>query len=62
MQPVYKELDSDPTKILTWYLTKRTIEGYKILLQHIRKGKFKPNKRNKDIWDRFIEHYKLYDR
>lgn len=53
----YKEFT--PKLILAWYLSKRTVEDFKGLILRIQKGTFKPDKENKELWDKFIDYFDL---
>ena len=34
-------------------------KGYKGLVKRIQSGKFRPNKKNRKLWDRFIDYFDL---
>lgn len=41
------------------YLSKRTVDDFKGLVRRVQSGKFKPNKKNKELWDRFIDYFDI---
>lgn len=45
--------------VLAWYLSKRTADDFKGLVRRIQSGKFRPNKKNKELWDKFIDYFDL---
>lgn len=40
-------------------LIKRTVDDFKGLERRIQSGKFRPNKKNKELWDKFIDYFDL---
>lgn len=38
---------------------KRTVDDFKGLVKRIQSGKFRPNKKNRKLWDRFIDYFDL---
>lgn len=55
----YQELGRNPNTVLAWYLSKRTVDDFKGLVKRIQSGKFRPNKKNRKLWDRFIDYFDL---
>lgn len=55
----YRELGKNPNIVLAWYLSKRTVDDFKGLVGKIQSGKFRPNKKNKELWDKFIDYFDL---
>jgi len=55
----YEELGENPNMVLAWYLSKRTVDDFKGLVRRIQSGKFRPNKKNKELWDKFIDYFDL---
>ena len=53
----YQELGENPNMVLAWYLSKRTVDDFKGLVRRVQSGKFKPNKKNRELWDRFIDYF-----
>lgn len=45
--------------VLAWYLSKRTVDDFKGLVRRVQSGKFKPNKKNRELWDRFIDYFDI---
>lgn len=45
--------------VLAWYLSKRTVDDFKGLVRRVQSGKFRPNKKNKELWDKFIDYFDL---
>lgn len=55
----YQELGENPNMVLAWYLSKRTVDDFKGLVRRAQSGKFKPNKKNRELWDRFIDYFDI---
>lgn len=55
----YQELGENPNMVLAWYLSKRTVDDFKGLVRRVQSGKFKPNKKNRELWDRFIDYFDI---
>lgn len=55
----YQELGENPNMVLAWYLSKRTVDDFKGLVRRVQSGKFRPNKKNKELWDKFIDYFDL---
>lgn len=55
----YQKLGRNPNTVLAWYLSKRTVDDFKGLVKRIQSGKFRPNKKNRKLWDRFIDYFDL---
>lgn len=55
----YQELGENPNIVLAWYLSKRTVDDFKGLVRRVQSGKFKPNKKNRELWDRFIDYFDI---
>lgn len=55
----YQGLGRNPNTVLAWYLSKRTVDDFKGLVKRIQSGKFRPNKKNRKLWDRFIDYFDL---
>ncbi len=53
----YKEFT--PKLILAMYLSKRLTNDFLGLVSRIQNGTFKPDKENKELWDRFIDYFDL---
>lgn len=55
----YQELGENPNIVLAWYLSKRTVDDFKGLVRRVQSGKFKPSKKNRELWDRFIDYFDI---
>lgn len=41
----------------SWY--RAAVDDFKGLVKRIQSGKFRPNKKNRKLWDRFIDYFDL---
>lgn len=50
---LYSKLNSNPDLVFAWYVTKRPMSDFLKMLESMKDGRFKPNKKNREAYERF---------